>query len=75
VDLVLYPNPTRGEFFIQGDRSTWSTVHAVDAHGRVAAQWSPDARFDASALPDGTYVVVVTQLDGGQAHQRLVIAR
>lgn len=74
VDIVLYPNPAKDEFFIQSDRGAWSTVRLVEPNGRITREWSPDGRFDLTGLPAGAYVVIVTRSDGSLAHQRLVLS-
>lgn len=72
-DIVLFPNPTGGEFHIQGDPGTWNQVLLLDASGRVVKQWAPDARYDATGLPAGVYTVHVMLADGGTQQQGLVV--
>lgn len=72
-DIVLYPNPARGEFFIQGDLGQWSGVHLIDASGRVVHQWSSHGRFGLEGIPAGVYSVRAITTDGSAQVGRLVV--
>lgn len=69
-ELSIYPNPTKGEFYILTDKSySESTVNIQDMTGRSVYQSSIDlnnkrATVDISNLSTGVYVIVINTPEG-----------
>ena len=81
--LLLYPNPTSGELFV--DLSPWSgaqlTVQVLDSRGQRVQSQTLTAGLDAqslelpSTLPAGLYVLEVLTSSGEKYFGRFVIQR
>lgn len=69
-EISIYPNPTKGEFYILTDKSyTDAQINIQDLTGRTVYQTSVDlkqqrASIDVSSLSVGVYVVKIQTKDG-----------
>lgn len=69
-DLSIYPNPTRGEFYVLTDKAySESELSIKDLTGRTVYQTKVDlkdkkATIDVSSLPAGVFVIVIDTPDG-----------
>jgi hypothetical protein len=77
--ILVYPNPTTGEFTVQFEDMTRSaTVRIMDIQGRVMEQRNvepsqmPSANFNLSGKSAGIYLIEVLQ-DGQHQWSRLVV--
>lgn len=61
LDFDIYPNPTKGIVFIQGDFDTENTtIEIVTATGSVVKKVIGGGKIDISELPKGLYIVRIT---------------
>ena len=73
-DLSVYPNPSTGEFTIEGLESTNFQVHVYDPLGKMILEVSNTTNIDLSSFPEGMYILKVTE-SGTTVSQRLAVIR
>lgn len=73
-EFSVYPNPTTGMLYLQGDVATNAALQVYDLSGRTVwnGTYSPSG-IDLSHLQGGTYLLSVQTADGGTGTQRIVL--
>ncbi|NML58465.1 T9SS type A sorting domain-containing protein [Chryseobacterium cheonjiense] len=66
----IYPNPTKGEFTIQGDKKIKSST-IYDVLGKQIIKFNTE-KVDISNLPKGTYFVAIDFIDGTSVAKKVI---
>ncbi|MEM9052945.1 MAG: endonuclease [Bacteroidota bacterium] len=74
LDIVMYPNPAREEFYLKGNSSDIDDVIILDMMGRVVKEFSnSQTSYPLNSLENGVYLVEVLMNNGTIGIQRLVL--
>ena len=78
-ELKVYPNPTSGDFFVEGDFEATATLKLMDLTGRTLYQEQADftggqkVQISTEGLASGTYLLITTT--DGASHAQPVIVK
>ncbi|MBO4382407.1 MAG: T9SS type A sorting domain-containing protein, partial [Bacteroidales bacterium] len=71
----VYPNPTRGNVFIQHENAIIERVVITDLSGRTVAIIPVNdyiGTLDLSSLPNGLYLLRIEQVDGAHIMHKII---
>ena len=78
-ELNVYPNPTSGNFFVEGDFEAAATLKLMDMTGRILLQKEADftggqkVEISTEGFASGTYLLITTT--EGASHAQPVIVK
>ena len=74
-ELKVYPNPTRGNVFIQNENAIIERVVVTDLYGRTVATIPVNdyqGTLDLSSMPNGLYLLRIEQVDGTHIMHKII---
>jgi hypothetical protein len=79
-DLLIYPNPGSGIFFIENQQDNFEIIHVIDVMGREIQNISPGERsarisIDLTGFPVGIYSVRVTDKEQKIHQSKLIVTQ